>query len=151
MIYQDFIKKGLLKKEEINFDQINQVLKRAHRHLKSAKILLKNDDQEGCFQFAYQAMLLAGRAFLFSYNLRPRAIGSHKIVVDFVERAIGKNYRILVRKFDKMRKERHYLIYGIGLVTSKTEAKNAIKSAEDFLKIIENNIQKRNPQKKLFK
>ncbi|HHD92401.1 MAG TPA: HEPN domain-containing protein [Candidatus Portnoybacteria bacterium] len=151
MIYQDFIKKGLLKKEKINFDQINQVFKRAHRHLKSAKILLKNDDQEGCFQFAYQAMLLAGRALLFSYNLRPRAIGSHKIVIDFVERAIGKNYKILVRKFDKMRKKRHYLIYGIGLVTSKTEAKNAIKSAEDFLKIIENNIQKRNPQKKLFK
>ena len=72
-------------------------------------------------------------------------------MIDFAEGVIGKDYRILVKKFDKMRRKRHYLIYGIGLAISKTEAKNAVKSAEDFLKIIKDFVQKKNPQKKLFK
>jgi len=151
MTYRDLIKKGLLKKEKIGFEQINKVLGRSIRCIKSAKILLKNNDEEGCFQFAYQAMLLAGRALVFSYGFRPRTVSSHKIVIDFAEGVIGKDYRILVKKFDKMRRKRHYLIYGIGLAISKTEAKNAVKSAEDFLKIIKDFVQKKNPQKKLFK
>lgn len=150
MGYQELVKKGLLRKEKIGFDQIIKVLERAYQNIKSAKILLKEDDEEGCFQFAYQAMLLAGRALVFSYGLRPRALGSHKIVVDFTEKVIGREFKILTRKFDKMRRKRNYLIYGIGLVISKTEAKNAIKTAEEFIERIKETIQKKNPQKKLI-
>jgi len=51
-----------------------------------------------------------GRALVFSYGFRPRAAGSHKTVVDFTEAVIGKDYKVLIKKFDKMRKKRHYLI-----------------------------------------
>ena len=149
MSYQKLVKEGLLRKEKIGFDQINKILERVYRNIRSAKVLLKEDDEEGSFQFAYEAMLSAGRALVFSYGLRPRAIGSHKIVVDFAEEILGNRYKILTRKFNKMRKKRNYLIYGIGLVISKTEAENAIKSAEEFIERIKEAIQKKNPQKKL--
>lgn len=150
MSYQELVEKGLLRKEGIGFDQINEVLERAYRNIKSAKTLLKDSDEEGSFQLAYQAMLLSGRALVFSYGFRPRTVGSHKIVVDFTEMTMGKKYKILVKKFDKMRRKRNYLIYGVGLAISKTEAENAIKTAEEFIEKIKEQIQKRNPQEKLI-
>lgn len=150
MSYQELVEKGLLRNEGIGFDQINEVLERAYRNIKSAKTLLKDSDEEGSFQLAYQAMLLSGRALVFSYGFRPRTVGSHKIVVDFTEMTMGKKYKILVKKFDKMRRKRNYLIYGVGLAISKTEAENAIKTAEEFIEKIKEQIQKRNPQEKLI-
>ncbi|MCG2701254.1 HEPN domain-containing protein [Candidatus Parcubacteria bacterium] len=145
-IYQKLIDNGLLKQEQIGFNQVNKVLDRAYKNIKSAKTLLKDDDEEGSFQFAYEAMLLAGRALVFSYSLRPRAVGSHKIVIDFTEKIIGKEYKIFVQKFDKMRRKRNYLIYGVGLMISETEAENAIKTAEEFMERIKEIIHKKNPQ-----
>jgi len=150
MNYQEFIKKGLLKEEKIGFDQINKVIERAYRNLKSAKTLIKDGDEEGGFRFAYEAMLLAGRTLIFSYGLRPRVVGSHKIVVDFTEKILGNEYKVLAQKFDKMRKKRNYLIYGTGLTASKTEAENAIKTAEKFIEKIREIIEKKSPQLKLI-
>ena len=89
MKFQDFINKGLLKKEKVGFDQVERVLEKSYRNLKSAEILIKNKDEEGAFKFAYDAMLLAGRALVFSYELKPRTIGSHKIVIDFSKKVLG--------------------------------------------------------------
>lgn len=150
MNYRQFLKERLLRKEKIGFDQINKVLARATRCIRSAKTLVKDGDEEGSFQLAYEAMLLSGRALVFSFGLRPRVIGSHKIVVDFSEKVLGSEYKILTQKFNKMRRKRNYLIYGIGLTTSKTEAKNAIKTAEEFIEKVKQTIQTRNPQMKLF-
>jgi len=91
MNYKEFIKKGLIEEKNIGFDQINKLLERAFRNIKSARTLIKDDDKEGAFRFAYEAMLLAGRALVFSYGFRPRSIGSHKIVIDFVSEVLEKN------------------------------------------------------------
>ena len=150
MTYQDFVKQGLLKKEEMGPDQINKVIAKASRNLKSARILIKNNDEQGAFRFAYDAMLSAGRALVFSYGLRPRSQGSHKIVVDFSERVLGGQCKVAVRKFDKMRRKRHYLIYGIESDVSKTEGENAIKTAQDFVEKITKIVQQKSPQKGLW-
>lgn len=150
MSYKDLITKGFLKKENIAFSQINKVLKKSNQNLKSSKILLKNKCEEESFELAYEAMLVAGRALVFSYGWRPRMIGSHKIVIDFTERVLGKDYNILVKKFDRMRKKRHHLIYESDLGVSLTEAKQAINNAEEFLDKIKKIIQKNNPQDKLL-
>jgi uncharacterized protein (UPF0332 family) len=98
--------------------------------------LILEDDQENSYQLAYEAMLLAGRALVFSFGCRPRAAGSHKIVVDFTNNVLGKDASNLVYKFNKMRKRRHYLIYGSGLYISEVDSHNAIKSAKKFLVLI---------------
>lgn len=148
-IFREFIDKGLIKKENIDFAQVGRVILKAHRSVKSAVILFNDRDFEGSYQLAYEAMLLAGRALIFSFSFRPRTAGSHKIVVDFAERMLGNKNKALAFKFNKMRKNRHYLIYGSGLAISETEAKNAISCARELLKEIERIIEEKNPQKKL--
>lgn len=149
-IFQEFVDKGFIKEEKIDFAQIEKVIAKAHRSIKSAKALLRDNDSEGSYQLSYESMLLAGRALVFSYNYRPRTAGSHKIVVDFSEKALGKNNFVIISKFNRMRKNRHYLIYGSGLAISETEAKNSIRTAKEFVLEIEKIIQKKNPQRKLL-
>lgn len=139
--FQEFIDKGFIKKDEqIDFTRIRTVLDKSRRNIQSAKLLM-DDDHENSYQLAYEAMLLAGRALVFSFGFRPRALGSHIIVVDFSKKVLGKKIAALVFKFNKMRKIRHYLIYGSGLSISEIDMKNAISSATKFLKEVENFIE----------
>lgn len=150
MNYQDLIDKGLLKEEKVDFEQINKLLGKAYGKIRASKILLENDDEEDAYTLAYEAMLLGGRALVFSYGFRPRTVGSHKTVVEFAGRIIGDRYDVLVKKFDKMRKKRHYLIYGSSSDVSQTEVQNALKSANEFLEKIKQEIESKNPQQKLL-
>lgn len=146
-IIQEFIEKGLIKKDDtIDSSQVLSVLKKARRSIKSAKLLIE-DDQENSYQLAYEAMLLAGRALVFSFGFRPRAAGSHKIVVDFSKKVLGKEIATLVFKFNKMRKIRHYLIYGTGLYISEIDSRNALSSAIKFLKHVIRFIKDKNYEK----
>jgi len=146
-IIQEFIEKGLIKKDDsIDSSQILSVLKKARRSIKSAKLIIE-DDQENSYQLAYEAMLLAGRALVFSFGFRPRAAGSHKIVVDFSKKVLGKEIATLVFKFNKMRKIRHYLIYGTGLYISEVDSRNALSSAIKFLKHVIRFIKDKNCEK----
>jgi uncharacterized protein (UPF0332 family) len=148
-IFQEFVDSGLIKEEKIDFALTKKVVEKSRRNIKSSLLLFDDGDAEGSYELAYEAMLLAGRALVFSFDFRPRATGSHKIVVDFVKKVLDNDSDKLVFKFDKMRKNRHYLIYGAGLSISETEAKNAISSAKTLLEEIENIIEKKNPQGKL--
>lgn len=149
-IYQNLIEQGFLKEEEIDFNQVVKVLEKAQNSLMSAKILLAERQEENAYELAYGAMLSAGRALAFSYGLRPRAQGSHKIVIEFAALILKNDFDILIKKFDRMRKTRHYLIYGAGFSISKTEAENAIKSASEFIEKVSAIIKKKNSQKELF-
>ena len=148
-IIQEFIDKNLIKKDDyIDSSQVQSVLEKSRRSIKSARLLI-DDDRDNSYQLACEAMLLAGRALVFSFGFRPRAAGSHKIVVDFSKKVLGKENATLVFKFNKMRKKRHYLIYGSGLSISEVDSRNAISSAAKFLKDVENFINDKNLRGKL--
>jgi uncharacterized protein (UPF0332 family) len=144
---QEFIDKGLIKKDDsIVSSQVISILKKSRRSIKSAKLLIE-DDQENSYQLAYEAMLLAGRALVFSFGFRPRAAESHKTVVDFSKKVLGKEIATLVFKFNKMRKIRHYLVYGAGLYISEVDSRNAILSADKFLRYVIRFIKVKNHKK----
>ena len=98
---------------------------------------------------AYDAMLQAGIALVFFYGYRPKVKGFHKTVVESAEAIIGASYSSIIKEFDQMRKNRHEIIYDVGIV-SDTEADESIKTAENFIGEIKNYINKHNPQKKLL-
>jgi len=150
MTWQKLAQKGLLKKEKISFEQIAKVLERASENIKSAQLLFEHDHEESAFQFAYQAMLLAGRALVFSFGFRPRTVGSHRIVIEFTKSILGEEYQVLSERFNRLRKKRHYIIYGAGLTISKTEAENAIALAKEFIAKVQEIIQEKNLQKQLL-
>jgi len=68
------------------------------------------EDEESAYQLAYEAMLIAGRALMFSRGVKPRSVGAHKITVEFCEAFLGESYRLFIEKLDRARKKRHYLI-----------------------------------------
>jgi len=141
---KELIDKGLIKKDDsIDSLQVLSGIKKSRRSIKSAKLLVE-DDQENSYQLAYEAMLQAGRALVFSFGFRPRAAGSHKIVVDFSKKVLGKEVATTVFKFNKMRKTRHYLVYGTGLYISEVDSRNAILFATKFLKHVIRFIKDRN-------
>lgn len=148
--FQQFISNGQLKEENISFTDVRKVLIKSESSLKSAEILLASKQYENSFELSYEAMLSAGRALAFSFNLRPRAQGSHKIIADFTEKVLGAGHITMIRKFDKMRRKRHYLIYGAGLEISEIEAENAITNAREFIDQVRENIKQSDPQKELF-
>jgi len=142
----EYIAKNLIKPEKIGFDQIEKVMKSAQKDLMVAEKLLSIDEAHA-YGTAYEAMLHAGRAFVFIKGYRPTTNFQHKTVVGFTSFFLGNEYKALVDKFDYMRKNRNNLIYEPWKVNvSMTDAKSALKSAREFVNIIKDVIKKEHPQ-----
>lgn len=143
---RDYINKGLLKKDRIGFDQINKIIARAKKDLEAAKYNLKIYPSLA-YNCAYDAMLHSARAFVFVKGFRPTINFQHKTVVEFTKHFFGEDYKILVEKFDRMRKNRNLLLYEPWQINiSNTDSGNALKSAQDFIDLIIKTIKKENPQ-----
>lgn len=149
MSWRKLLDEGKIQRKRVSIKEVNRVFLKAQRTLKSAEFLLEKYE-EIAFKLAYEAMLIAGRALIFSLGFRPRSAGSHKTTIEFCDSFLSKDYKLLIEKFDLARKKRHYLIYGTGMVISLTEARGLIKTAKEFLKIVEKTIVKQRKQKKLI-
>lgn len=150
MTWKKLLQDNSLQKKKVSFKEADKVLNKAYKSLQAAEVLFKKDIDEPAFKEAYDSMLLAGRALIFCLGLRPRTVGAHTITVKFCGLYLGKEFKILAEKFKKMKQKRNYLIYGIGLAISRTEAQNAIKNAREFLELIKEEIDKIRKQKKLI-
>lgn len=151
MTYEDFIKnclaKGLVKKQKHDFMASEKFIAKAYKDLKGAQAML-DIDEEIAYTIAYTAMLHAGRAFMLSKGFRPADGQQHKTVCNFMGEFLGEKYRIIVRKFDEMRKKRNILIYDISLAVSRTESTDVMNTAKEFIKLVSDIIKKENPQMK---
>lgn len=147
---EEYKRKGLIKEEAIDFDQVIKHLNRAKKDLHVAKENLKIDT-EASYNYAYLAMLRSGRALMFSFKYRPIDGEQHKTVVAFCEYILGKNHSTIIKHFDRMRKKRNRFTYDEPeLLVSKTETEQAFDNAKEFVKKIYEFIQNKNPQKKLL-
>lgn len=150
MSWEKLVKDNSLQKKKISLREVNSVLSKANKSLEAAEILFKQNINEPAFKEAYDSMILASRALIFVLGFKPRSIGSHSITIKFCELYLGPEFKTLIEKFKKMKQKRHYLIYGAGLIISKTEAQNAIKNTKEFIRIIEKQILKERKQKRLL-
>lgn len=85
------------------------------------------------YTIAYNAILQAGRALMFSQGYRPDGANQHVSVVKFVELYLDKNDSII---FDRMRRKRNSSVYDTAGSITESEAKFAIQQAEDLVKKI---------------
>lgn len=141
----DLLNKGLIKKQTIDFNQIKMLLLRAKKDLMVARKNLVIDE-EVAYNYAYLSMLRCGRALMFLKSFRPDDGQQHKTVIDFTAVILDPQYSALLTKFDMMRRKRNQFTYDPLLPVSRTEAENAIKSAEEFAAKITEFIKKENPQ-----
>ena len=140
---------GLLRKERIGIDQIRSLLMSASKNIVASE---KNVsiDEEACYTLAYNAMLKTARALVFLQGYRPYDGQQHKTTIGVAREILGKEFGQLIELFDKMRRKRNQFTYDPMLPLSLTEAKTALKTAEDFYKRVRNFLDKKYPQLKLF-
>ena len=142
----EYIEKKLIKTEKVGFDQIEKVIKSAEKNLRVSEKLLSIDEGHA-YEVAYTAMLHAGRAFVFIKGFRPSTNFQHKTVVSFTAYFLGDDYKVLMEKFDYMRKNRNKFIYEPWKFhVSMTDTKCALRSAREFIDIIKEAIKKESPQ-----
>ena len=149
MTYDEFVNEylseGLMQKQKTSITDVEKLLIRSTKDLKTAKANLKID--EGiAYSVAYLAMLRSGRAFMLLKGLRPSDGYQHKTVVEFVLQVLGNKYSALIKHFDRMRRKRNLFTYEIDITVSYTEAENALRSAETFVDLIMELVKKENPQ-----
>ena len=140
------IKQGLIKKCPVDYKAVLNLIHRAYIDIKTARRNIK-DDEECTYNYAYNAMLRAGLALMFSEGFRPEIKGKHLTVVKFASSVLGDKFKRLINDYDFMRKKRNRFIYEPDMPCSIKEAEDAMKTAEEFVDKISKLIKKNNPQK----
>jgi len=95
------------------------------------------EGNEWAYTIAYNAMLLAGRAVMFSEEYRPTATGGHAAVVEFLRVRLDASFTEMVQTMDRMRRQRHRIIYDAPGTVSASQIREAVLTAEQFLSQIE--------------
>ncbi|MCX6777851.1 MAG: HEPN domain-containing protein [Candidatus Micrarchaeota archaeon] len=124
------MREGKIKRAEPDRLQAEESLKAAERDIAAAK---EQKNPDWSFSIAYNSMLQAARALMFSDGYRSVGEGHHKTVVDYADAKLGAKYGKLVGIFDRMRAKRHMVVYEKVGVISDYEAEFAVKTAEEFL------------------
>jgi len=138
-----------VKKQPVNFTQINKVLKSSFKTIKSSR-MVKKISADNSFALAYESMLQTSLALMLSRGYRPKVqLGHHRTLVSFAM-FILTDFQSLTDTYDKMRKTRNKIIYDI-LSVSDTEAERAILIAEKYFWVVEDKIAQDNPQQKLWR
>jgi len=132
MPYERLITSNRIKPQQPNPREINQLIQLARRDLATAVRNLE-DAPDWAYSIAYNSILQAARALMFSSGYRPRGGEQHATVVEFTEERLGITFTEQVRLFDQMRRKRNRVIYEIAGLVSKSEAEQAIAFTKDFV------------------
>jgi uncharacterized protein (UPF0332 family) len=130
--------------QKIDPKQVRQFLADAEKKSNAARKNL-GIDAETAYQIAYEAMLKASLALMLSHGQRPRVqLGHHIAIIEFAQKHLDPTLAPTFALFDRMRRKRNDAFCDIALI-SDTEAKEAVATAEQYLKIIAKDINARIP------
>jgi uncharacterized protein (UPF0332 family) len=147
-LVDEYLAKGLLKKQRPNPKAAVQLVKRARKDLRTAQANLEID-VEVAYTIAYLAMLRVGRALLLIKGFRPADGYQHKTVVEFITCYLGDEFKSIAVYFDRMRRKRNRFTYEVDASISKTEAQNALRVATEFVDLLGKRIKEEHPQAQL--
>jgi uncharacterized protein (UPF0332 family) len=131
-MYEELLRAGLIREEKVSRREIDRAMERAARDLKTAKKIIADDADWG-FAVAYNAVLQASRAYMFSRGYRPTTAHGHKNTFAFMAIALGADYQDLITYFDRMRKKRNQALYDVSGLITETEAGSLLKKATGFV------------------
>jgi len=128
---------GLIVRFEATNQELENCILLAERDLSVAD---STADADWAFNIAYNAMLQAGRAWMFSQGFRPRGETGHVAVVQFAGATLGKDAAGFVAIFDSMRRKRHRAVYDEPGIVSGQEVRSALSAAKAFLALVKRKI-----------
>jgi len=116
--------------------EIKSLIERAKKYLKSAEILLKEEDYESSVSRTYYAMFYSAQAMLLTKGL---SFSSHKGVIS----AFGEHFvktgifpKEMGRELNRAFEKRQIGDYEYTFVISKAEAEEILKSGREFVERI---------------
>ena len=127
---------GLLRRIPKSKRKAEESIKTAGSWLEEAENNLKNETFRSCILSSYLAMFHSARAILFLNGFREK---SHFAVARFLEDSYAKKNLLEKRWIDLLdhyRETRHNDQYSTSFIVSEEEAKNALRSAKEFVKRI---------------
>jgi uncharacterized protein (UPF0332 family) len=134
MNLSDLLSKGLVEKFQSDPAQIKNGMDIAKNDLASAKKMLTIQEWSWAHNAAYNAMLQAGRALMFSKGYRPKSSEHHVAVVTFVEAVYSAKFPSeVLQVFGKARLRRSESMYDRAGSISETQGRNLVDKAEIFV------------------
>lgn len=149
MKFNDLISSGQLIKENTSKEKIIEFLQFSENELRAAKFNLSKFPLTA-YKSAYDALIHAGNALIRFYGYRPTNKFTHATITEFVDRMFGKEYGHLARSFKRMRRKRRPLQYEARFSESHKEVKDSINKASELIKHIQEHINIKPSQKRLF-
>jgi len=113
--------------------RVAEALGLARRDVATARAMLAVNS-DWAYNIAYNAMLQAVRALMFSRGVRPTGCHQHVAVVRYAELHLDRQWSV---QLDRMRRKRHVSVYDTAGTIPETEAANAVARAEEFFAVIE--------------
>lgn len=132
MMIEDLEREGLIKKLPVDKKKIEGAVEHATRDIITARIVLPADSG-WAYTIAYNAVLQAGRALMFSKGYRPDGASQHISVVKFAELFLDPDDAVI---FDRMRRKRNSTVYDATGSVTGTEAEFAVREAETLVQTI---------------
>ena len=137
--FDSYLRNGLIKRQNADFRQIWEQIKRAEKDLVVFTLVLEKDPELAA-TIAYHAMLRAGRALLFSQGFLPSDGRQHKTVVEITGKILGEHFDLVIVQFEKLRKKRNIFFYNSMDTGNIAEAKKAAETAKQLIKAIKDKI-----------
>ncbi len=116
--------------------KVKSLIKRAEKYLRSAEILIREEDYESSVSRTYYAMFYSAQAMLLTKNL---SFSSHKgVIFAFRERFVKTDIfpKEMRRELNRTLEKRQLGDYEYTFVISKTEAEEMLKSGKKFVEKI---------------
>jgi uncharacterized protein (UPF0332 family) len=144
MPYERLLREGRIRRHRSNPQEIASLFQVVERDLADAAIRALSADRR--FATAYNAVLQAATAVMYSEGYRAHGLGHHSTTFGFLKEAIGPSITSLADYFDDCRRKRNRADYvGAGYI-SVTEAEGLLTEARKFAAQVRTWIQAHHPE-----
>jgi uncharacterized protein (UPF0332 family) len=135
MPFEKLLQERRIHPHKATAEEIEQSMSLAERDIRNARVMMGQDWDWG-FAIAYNAVLQACRAYIYAQGFRPASTEAHKNAFAFMREALGAEHEDLFGYFDRMRAKRNRAIYDVAGLITEQEARNLLRQAVDFVKMI---------------
>ncbi|MCB0324027.1 MAG: HEPN domain-containing protein [Bdellovibrionales bacterium] len=132
MTLEELLRKRRIREQTVNRSDVHALLEKADSDLRTAEKIL-SESVPWAYTIAYNAVLQASRAFIFSEGYRLEAKEAHKNTFLFLRAVLEQDVLDYVTFFDRVRVKRHQAVYDASADFSETETRNLLSKAEEFI------------------
>ena len=133
--FDDLLSRRRIHPHRATPDEIKQLLGLADRDIRMARKVMA-EDWDWAFSIAYNAVLQAARAYMYSQGFRPASDQGHRNAFAFMREALGDEFASLVGYFDRMRTKRNQAIYDVAGLITHEEARAIFEKAIEFVDLV---------------